>query len=58
MSVAAATYCLAFGLLAKKSGFNIFHTISMSVYVFVVLLAVFMDDGPGEEIRDIGAVII
>jgi len=34
MSVAAATYGLAFGLLATQSGFNIFQTISMSALVF------------------------
>ena len=34
MSLAAATYGLAFGLLASQSGFNNFQTISMSVLVF------------------------
>jgi 4-azaleucine resistance transporter AzlC len=34
MSVAAATYGLAFGLLASQSGFDIFQTISMSALVF------------------------
>ena len=34
MSLAAATYGLAFGLLASQSGFNNFQTISMSALVF------------------------
>ena len=34
MSLAAATYGLAFGLLASQSGFNSFQTISMSALVF------------------------
>ena len=38
MSVAAATYGLAFGLLATQSGFNIFQTISMSALVSLMML--------------------
>ena len=34
MSLAAATYGLAFGLLASQSGFNNFQAISMSALVF------------------------
>ena len=42
MSLAAATYGLAFGLLASQSGFNNFQTISMSALVLEVRLSLLL----------------